>query len=294
MRSPQIRAALFDPPPFNPEKLTLRYLPGASGGATALPQMAQRYTLTHNDLTGRLTLTIGPDYNREQLEGWYTRILRDEVLAEWQPPPPGALAAPSLHVYCHVSGEEGWPAPPSLRSFIFQREMTLVLDSIAYAERALLEADPALAAAPVVVHLISDMAALNRTVQWGQLGDRSTWQKAQGGGVLRSLLAGLFPGLAGDAPLVGEAAPVAARGPAASTSPRVGGQGGEAAGNSGTSGAAGRARRGAAPSVRVLPPRRVSARPWSADGSAVDGLPGLPAVQATLPPPRNKAVKQVK
>lgn len=48
---------------------------------------------------------------------------RDEVLAEWQYDGEGN---PSLHVRCHVSGEERWLAPPALRNYIFKREMPLV------------------------------------------------------------------------------------------------------------------------------------------------------------------------
>jgi len=48
---------------------------------------------------------------------------RDEVLAEWCFASNGCA---TLHVYCHVSGEERWLAPPALRNYIFQREMPLV------------------------------------------------------------------------------------------------------------------------------------------------------------------------
>ena len=53
---------------------------------------------------------------------------RDEVLAEWRF---DGARAPSLHVHCHVSGEERWLAPPALRNFIFQREMPLVRGTVA-------------------------------------------------------------------------------------------------------------------------------------------------------------------
>jgi hypothetical protein len=45
------------------------------------------------------------------------------VLAEWRFESGGQA---SLHVHCHVSGEERWLAPPALRNYIFQREMPLV------------------------------------------------------------------------------------------------------------------------------------------------------------------------
>lgn len=139
---------------------------------------------------------VGANYNRDQLSGWYTRILRDEVLAEWHlQSADGAIGDAVLHVYCHVSGEEMWPAPPSLRSFIFQREMTLVLDTILYADRELLASDPRLADAPIYVHFRSDLDSLNRIMEWGTLGDKDSWQKAAPGGVFKQLVIGLFPSL---------------------------------------------------------------------------------------------------
>jgi hypothetical protein len=47
------------------------------------PIIPRRYTLTHSDATGKLTLTIGLEYDLKQISGWYTRLMRDEVLAEW-------------------------------------------------------------------------------------------------------------------------------------------------------------------------------------------------------------------
>lgn len=107
--------------PFKPSKLTVQYLPGTARSGNGLLQPRQ-YTLTHNDLTGQLLLTIGQQYNAAQLSGWYNRLLRDEILAYWQ----FDNGQPVLHIECHVSGEETWLAPPILRDYIFRREMPLV------------------------------------------------------------------------------------------------------------------------------------------------------------------------
>jgi len=132
----QVDAALFEPPPFQPAKLSVQYLPGSAVSSThsisgscnsctmPLPR-CRRYTLTHNDITGALQLSVGSDYNQQQVQGFYTRILRDEITAEWLFCRGGSAPA-ELHIYCHVSGEERWLAPPQLRNFIFRREMTLV------------------------------------------------------------------------------------------------------------------------------------------------------------------------
>jgi len=58
------------------------------------------YTLTHSDITGDLFLTISPSYYLKQISGIYTKLMRDEVLAEW-----GIFRGVlSLIVHCHVSG----------------------------------------------------------------------------------------------------------------------------------------------------------------------------------------------
>lgn len=71
--------------------------------------LQRRYTLTHNDVTRNLTLTVGDAFNDDQTSIWYTRLLRDEVLAEWR--------EDGLHVFCQVSAKEAWwirwAAPPS-------------------------------------------------------------------------------------------------------------------------------------------------------------------------------------
>ena len=170
-------------------------------------------------MTGALALSIGPNYNSAQLEGWYVRMIRDEVLAEWRrddgggekeegggkeastsvdgdaaggrersssssgsssdspAPPPFASSGHSLHVFCHVSGDARWLAPPRLRSRIFQREMALVLDTIAHADADLLRENPGLSSASVVVHLRSHVASLDARVVWGTLGDRRGWRE---------------------------------------------------------------------------------------------------------------------
>ncbi len=71
----QVTAQLFRPPIFDPRKLTTTFLPGASG-TEPQPPAPRRYTLTHNDITGQLNLSIGCNYNTVQVSGWYTRLIR--------------------------------------------------------------------------------------------------------------------------------------------------------------------------------------------------------------------------
>lgn len=65
---------------LNPRKLHVRF---AAGGTPQGPLTPRRYTLTHSDSTGDLFLTIAPEVDRKQIAGWYTRLMRDEVLAQW-------------------------------------------------------------------------------------------------------------------------------------------------------------------------------------------------------------------
>ncbi len=58
----------FDPPAFDPAKLTVVYLHGAIPLGPQ-PLAARRYTLTHSDITGQLLLSVGSQYNQGQLSG---------------------------------------------------------------------------------------------------------------------------------------------------------------------------------------------------------------------------------
>ena len=79
------------------EKLNINYIDGVNPEGPITPRC---YTLTHSDFTGELFLSIGPECDKESISGFYTRIMRYEVLAEWLKEEKGY----SLNVYCHVSG----------------------------------------------------------------------------------------------------------------------------------------------------------------------------------------------
>ncbi|MBN1318691.1 MAG: staygreen family protein [Anaerolineales bacterium] len=148
---------------LNPNKLHVRYLPGVE---TSGPLTPRRYTLTHSDATGDLFLSIGPDYDREAISGWYTRLMRDEVLAEWQK----TGLDHSLHLYCHVSGGIAF-GPAGWRYRIFQRELPLVLEALRYGDDALYAAFPNLDRAPIWVHFRSIRRLYRRNERWGAPGE---------------------------------------------------------------------------------------------------------------------------
>jgi hypothetical protein len=101
------------------EKLHVHFQEGEQASPGWFPR---RYTLTHSDRTGDLFLTIGREFNQKQISGIYTRLMRDEILAEWI----ADEGQPALHVYCHVSGglvlgSAAW------RASIFEHHMPQVL-----------------------------------------------------------------------------------------------------------------------------------------------------------------------
>jgi hypothetical protein len=148
---------------LRPEKLHVTFLSGATPEGPVTPR---RYTLTHSDITGDLFLGIGADYNRSQISGWYTRFMRDEVLAEWLHGNDGLC----LYVHCHVSGGlvlgmAGW------RDAIFRRELPLVLEAFCFGDRKLFEKWPELDRSPLRVRFHSSKRRYNRTESWGTPAD---------------------------------------------------------------------------------------------------------------------------
>ena len=109
--------------------------------------LPRRYTLTHSDKTGDLYLTVAEDYDKDQISGWYTRIMRDEVLAEWQ-----ILEGEfSLHVFCHISGGIVF-GDANTREAIFRREMPLVLEAIRNGDLKFFQKNQELDNANIILH----------------------------------------------------------------------------------------------------------------------------------------------
>jgi hypothetical protein len=145
-----------------PEKLHVRFIDTNPTEGT----LPRRYTLTHSDRTGDLYLTIGRDFDRGQISGFYTRLMRDEVLAEWRMDD----GAPALHVFCHVSGGLVL-GTASWRASIFEYHMPQVLQAFRYGDREHFQTNPELDRAPVHVHFQAREAHLNKVTPWGTCGN---------------------------------------------------------------------------------------------------------------------------
>jgi hypothetical protein len=147
---------------LKPEKLHVTYAPGTSPDGPTTPRA---YTMTHSDMTGDLFVTVGPEHDLEQISGYYTRWMRDEVLAEW-----ADEGTPTLHVHCHVSG--GFVAGNAgFRDAIFRRELPLALEAVCYGDRAFFQAHPELDQADIQVHFHAKQARYDRVESWGTPAD---------------------------------------------------------------------------------------------------------------------------
>ncbi|KAI3710920.1 hypothetical protein L2E82_40716 [Cichorium intybus] len=159
-------ARLFGPSIFEASKLKVLFLgvdekkhPG---------KLPRTYTLTHSDITSKLTLAISQTINNSQLQGWYNQLYRDEVVAEWRK----VKGNMSLHVHCHISGGHFLlDLCARLRFFIFTKELPLVLKAFAHGDGNLLKSYPELQEASVWVYFHSNLQEFNRVECWGPLRD---------------------------------------------------------------------------------------------------------------------------
>ena len=160
------RARLFGPAIFEASKLKVLFVgmdeekhPG---------KLPRTYTLTHSDVTARLTLAVSHTIHAAQLQGWYNRLQRDEVVAEWKK----VQGAMSLHVHCHISGGHfllDLIAP--LRYYIFRKELPVVLKAFVHGDGSLFSQHPELEEATVWVYFHSNNPNFNRVECWGPLRD---------------------------------------------------------------------------------------------------------------------------
>ena len=147
---------------LNPDKLHTKFTSGTFPDSLTLPR---RYTLTHSDFTGDLYLTIGSDYNMKQCSGLYTRLMRDEVLAELAETEKGY----ALNVYCHVSGGFAL-GTAKFRYDTYQKELPLVFESIRYGDAVLFE-NFEVDSIPVIVYFRSNKNLYNKSENWGIISD---------------------------------------------------------------------------------------------------------------------------
>ncbi|MCO5612119.1 hypothetical protein L7F22_066381 [Adiantum nelumboides] len=163
-RRPLVVARLFGPAIFEASKLKVLFL--GDGKDKRPDELPRAYTLTHSDITAKLTLAVSQTINKAQIQGWYSRLQRDEVLAEWKK----SQGQMSLHVHCHISGGHFLlDTIAKFRFYIFRKELPVVLAAFRYGDEKLFESHPELEEALVWVYFHSNMKEFNRVECWGPL-----------------------------------------------------------------------------------------------------------------------------
>lgn len=158
-----VEARLFGPALFEAAKLKTLFLGADKEHPDELPRI---YTLTHSDITSKITLAISSEINKAQLKGWYSKLQRDEVVAEWK----RVQGKMSLHVHCHISGGNFLHnLIANLRFYIFRKELPVVLEAFRHGDEELLKTYPDLDNAMVWVYFHSNVKEYNRVECWGPL-----------------------------------------------------------------------------------------------------------------------------
>ncbi|KAJ9147831.1 hypothetical protein P3X46_029948 [Hevea brasiliensis] len=159
-------ARLFGPSIFEASKLKVLFVGVDEEKHPA--KLPRTYTLTHSDITARLTLAISQTINNSQLQGWSNKLYRDEVVAEWKK----VKGKMSLHVHCHISGGHFLlDLCARLRYFIFCKELPVVLKAFVHGDGNLFNNYPELQEALVWVYFHSKIPEFNRAECWGPLKD---------------------------------------------------------------------------------------------------------------------------
>jgi len=160
-----VEARLFGPALFEAAKLKVLFLGADKEHPDDRPRI---YTLTHSDVTSKITLAISREINKAQLKGWYSKLQRDEVVAEWK----RVQGKMSLHVHCHISGGNFMHnLIANLRFYIFRKELPVVLEAFRHGDEELLKAYPDLDSSMVWVYFHSNVKEYNRVECWGPLAE---------------------------------------------------------------------------------------------------------------------------
>ena len=147
---------------FNPQKLHIHFDDKENTKNLILPR---KYTLTHSDKTGDLFLSIGPDYDYKKLSSFYSKLLRDEVLGQWQ-----NAGQIRLNIHCHCSGGIALGSA-KWRESIFRHHMPMALEAICYGDKSFLTKNQDFKKAPIYVHFHVREKTLDRTERWGTIID---------------------------------------------------------------------------------------------------------------------------
>ncbi|MGN1400610.1 MAG: staygreen family protein [Bacillus sp. (in: firmicutes)] len=135
-------------------KLTATIIPPAT---VSDPVDGRKYTMTHDEGTGDLFVSIGYEYDIPQITE-----LRDEVLAMWVT----NMGQYALIGKAYISGGEFDATTAKRRNEIFRREMDTALTAIVCSDRELFSNYPWLLDSPIYVHYESVYPEFSRLVEY--------------------------------------------------------------------------------------------------------------------------------
>ena len=143
---------------FQPSKLNVDY---KGNVGTKEPMIPRKYTLTHSDETGELFLSIGNNYDLDQIN----YEIRDEVLGCWE-------KDDKYYLFITLELDNGEDLTNTIkRDKIFREEIPLALMAIVYGDSIFLENNRELYEAPVRVKFNSRISEYDTLEEWRKVKD---------------------------------------------------------------------------------------------------------------------------
>ncbi|RDU36577.1 hypothetical protein DRW41_13725 [Neobacillus piezotolerans] len=140
---------------FDPGNLAVAYIAPVT---PFRPLDGRKYTLSHSDVTGKLFLTIGPEFSFST-----ANTAKDEVFTEWIQ----SMGEYSMSGRVHVSGGEFDEQHSKVRFLIFKKEMELALTAIVYGDQVFYKSFPWLLDAPIYIHFDSIYPEFQKVLFYG-------------------------------------------------------------------------------------------------------------------------------
>ncbi len=141
---------------FQPNKLNVSYKDEIGANNFLLPR---KYTLTHSDESGELFLSIGKNYDLDQIN--YN--VRDEVLGSWE-------KDDKVYLLITLEIDNGDDLGNTVnRDKIFRQELTLALMAIIYGDNLFFENNKELYESPIMVKFNSKFSEYDTLEEWGQV-----------------------------------------------------------------------------------------------------------------------------
>lgn len=140
---------------FDPGNLAVTYIAPIT---PFRPLEGRKYTLSHSDVTGKLFLTIGPEFSYSK-----TNSTKDEVYAQWTQ----SMGEYSMYGRVHVSSGEFDEQHSRVRFMIFKKEMELALTAIVYGDQVFYKSFPWLLDAPIYIKFDSIYPEFEKLLFYG-------------------------------------------------------------------------------------------------------------------------------